>query len=60
MKLEPEKHLQSPGIKTLRFWNSRLRRDAQVVRDTIFNELQTRAPHPLPEYARPVKPASKS
>jgi hypothetical protein len=30
------------------------------IRDTIFNELQARAPHPLPEYTRPMKPAGKS
>ena len=54
--LEREKFLQSLGIKTLRFWNSRLRRDKQVVRDAIFNELQARAPHPLPDYTKP-KPA---
>jgi very-short-patch-repair endonuclease len=42
--------LQSRGIKTLRFWNSHLRRNAQSIRDTIFNELQARAPHPLPDY----------
>jgi very-short-patch-repair endonuclease len=42
------------GIKTLRFWNSRLRRDAQTVRNTIFEELQKRAPHPLPEYTKPI------
>jgi very-short-patch-repair endonuclease len=48
-----EKFLQSNGIKTLRFWNSHLRRNAQSIRDTIFNELQERAPHPLPEYTRP-------
>jgi ATP-dependent helicase HrpA/adenine-specific DNA-methyltransferase len=35
--LEREKLLQARGIKTLRFWNSRLRRDAKIVRDTIFN-----------------------
>ena len=45
--------LQSRGIKTLRFWNSHLRRNAQSIRDTIFNELQRRAPHPLPKYTRP-------
>jgi ATP-dependent helicase HrpA/adenine-specific DNA-methyltransferase len=56
---EREKFLQSLGIKTLRFWNSRLRRDAQCVRDTIFNELQLRAPHPLPEYTRPMKPTGE-
>jgi very-short-patch-repair endonuclease len=58
--LEREKFLQSLGIKTLRFWNSRLRRDAQVVRDAIFNELQTRAPYPLPEYAKPRRVAEKN
>jgi len=50
---EREKVLASLGIKVLRFWNSRLRRDAQVVRDKIFHELQARAPHPLPDYTRP-------
>jgi len=56
---ERERFLKSRGIKTLRFWNSHLRRNAQCIRDTIFNELQTRAPHPLPEYTRPMKPAGK-
>ncbi len=41
---EREAFLQSRGIKTLRFWNSRLRREAQIIRDTIFNELEARAP----------------
>ena len=58
--LERGKFLQSLGIKTLRFWNSRLRRDAQVIRDAIFNELQTRAPHPLPEYTKTVKPKAEN
>ena len=58
--VEREKFLESRGIKTLRFWNSHLRRNAQNIRDTIFNELQTRAPHPLPEYTRPMKAAGKS
>ena len=58
--LEREKYLQSLGIKTLRFWNSYLRRNAQSIRDTIFNELQTRAPHPLPEYTKPVKPKGEN
>lgn len=53
--LEREQFLQSLGIKTLRFWNSHLRRDAQGIRDTIFNELQARAPHPLPDYTRTTK-----
>ena len=56
---EREKFLKSRGIKTLRFWNSHLRRDAQSIRDTIFNELQKRAPHPLPDYTRPMKIVEK-
>jgi very-short-patch-repair endonuclease len=60
--LEREMFLKSRGIKTLRFWNSNLRRDATSIRDTIFNELQARAPHPLPEYTRPMlsKTSNKS
>jgi very-short-patch-repair endonuclease len=57
---ERGKFLASHGIKTLRFWNSRLRRDARNIRDTIFNELQARAPHPLPEYTKPMKASKKS
>ena len=53
---ERTKFLASLGIKELRFWNSRLRRDKQAIRDTIFRELQVRAPHPLPDYTRPMKP----
>ena len=56
---EREKFLKSRGIKTLRFWNSRLRRDAQTIRDTIFNELQARAPRPLPDYTRPMPVESR-
>jgi len=56
---EREKFLQSRGIKTLRFWNSHLRREAQSIRDTIFNELQARAPHPLPGYTRPMMEEKK-
>jgi len=56
---ERESFLQSRGIKTLRFWNSHLRRNAQSIRDTIFNELQRRAPHPLPEYTRAMEPLGK-
>jgi len=55
-----EKYLRSMGIKTLRFWNSRLRRDAQSVRDAIFEELQNRAPHPLPEYTKPMRVLKES
>ena len=56
---EREKFLKSLGIKTLRFWNYQLRRNAAGIRDTIFHELQSRAPHPLPEYTRSVEPAAK-
>jgi very-short-patch-repair endonuclease len=55
-----EKFLKSRGIKTLRFWNSHLRRNTQSIRDTIFNELQKRAPHPLPDYTRPMKAPEKT
>jgi very-short-patch-repair endonuclease len=52
---EREKFLKSRGVKVLRFGNSHLRRDTQSIRDTIFHELQKRAPHPLPDYTRPTK-----
>jgi very-short-patch-repair endonuclease len=48
-------YLTRLGIKEPRFWNSRLRREAQVIRDTIFRELQIRAPHPLPKYTTPMR-----
>ena len=51
-----EKFLESRGIKTLRFWNSHLRRHTQSIRDPIFNELQARAPHPLPDHTRATIP----
>jgi very-short-patch-repair endonuclease len=51
---ERQRLLESLGIKTLRFWNSHLRRNPQSIRDTIFNELQKRASHPLPNYTRPM------
>ena len=44
--------LEAKGIKVLRFWNSRLRREAQPIRDAIWRALQERAPHPLPNYCR--------
>jgi very-short-patch-repair endonuclease len=53
-----EVFLKSHGIKTLRFWNSHLRRNTQTIRDSIFNELQARAPHPLPDYTRSRNPAT--
>ena len=51
---ERDKYLATLSIKVLRFWNGRLRREPQVIRDTIFEELQKRAPHPLPDYTRPM------
>jgi very-short-patch-repair endonuclease len=50
--VERTKFLTSMGIKELRFWNGQLQREKQLVRDVIFNTLQERAPHPLPEYTR--------
>ena len=46
--------LEANGIAALRFWNSYLRENPQSVRDMIFNALQERAPHPLPDYCRPL------
>jgi very-short-patch-repair endonuclease len=51
---EREKFLTSQGIKVLRFWNSHLRRNEQSIRNAIFRELQKRAPHPLPDYTKPI------
>ena len=56
---ERTKFLASQGIKELRFWNRQLRQEKETVRDTIFNALQERSPHPLPEYARPGVLAEK-
>jgi very-short-patch-repair endonuclease len=52
-------YLESLGIKVLRFWNSRLRPDKEVIRHAIWHALQGRAPHPLPEYCRPGIVAGK-
>ena len=49
-----EDFLNSRGIRTLRFWNSELRQNAREIRDAIFSELQQRAPHPLPDYTKPM------
>jgi very-short-patch-repair endonuclease len=51
---ERDTYLEQRGIKVLRFWNARLRREKPVVRDTIWRTLQARAPHPLPDYCRTV------
>jgi very-short-patch-repair endonuclease len=52
---ERDEWLAKAGVKVLRFWNSHLRRESQFIRETIWRELQERAPHPLPEYCRPLK-----
>jgi very-short-patch-repair endonuclease len=54
------KFLSSMGIKELRFWNSQLRREPQVVRDAIFLALQERAPHSLPDYTKPMTPGGET
>ena len=50
---ERDAWLEAHGVKVLRFWNSRLRRERQTIRDTIWRTLQERAPHPLPAYCEP-------
>ena len=51
---ERDAYLEARGIKVLRFWNSRLRREKESVRDSIWRTLQERAPHPLPDYCKPT------
>jgi very-short-patch-repair endonuclease len=51
---ERDKWIEARGIRVLRFWNSRLRRERQNIRDAIWKTLQERAPHPLPDYCRPM------
>jgi very-short-patch-repair endonuclease len=50
---ERDAWLAEKGIRVMRFWNARLRREKQVVREAIWQALQERAPKPLPEYGRP-------
>ena len=47
---ERDAWLANAGVKVLRFWNSRLRREKEFIRETIWRELQERAHHPLPHY----------
>jgi len=54
--VERDAILEARGIKVLRFWNSRLRREKDVIRDAIWRTLQERAPHPLPDYRPPMSP----
>ena len=51
---ERDAWLEKAGVRVLRFWNSRLRRDKEWIREIIWRELQHRAPHPLPDYCRPL------
>src|SRR5947207_10217022 len=50
---ERDKWVEARGVKVMRVWNSRLRREKQSVRNTIWSLLQERAAHPLPDYCRP-------
>jgi very-short-patch-repair endonuclease len=50
--------LAKAGVKVLRFWNSRLKKEQEFIRETIWRELQARAPHPLPDYCRPLTQAA--
>ncbi|MFA6544788.1 MAG: DUF559 domain-containing protein [Limisphaerales bacterium] len=51
--VERDAWLAKQGIKVLRFWNFRLRREKDVVRDAIWQALQEHAPQPVPEHCRP-------
>ena len=51
---ERDAWLEARGVKVLRFWNSRLRREKQVVRNAIWKAVQERAPQQMPEYCRPL------
>ena len=53
---ERDEWLTARSVKVLRFWNSRLRREKEWIRETIWRELQERAPHPLPDYCRAIEP----
>ena len=52
--VERDAWLDKAGVKVLRFWNARLRREKEIVRHTIWQALQERAAHPLPDYCRPM------
>src|SRR5436190_20396715 len=55
---ERDSWLEARGVKVLRFWNSKLRRERDVIRETIWHALQARAPHPLRDYWRPIPTVS--
>ena len=52
---ERDKFLKAKGIKVLRFWSTHLRKDKEAIRNAIWNTLQERAPHPLPDYCKPMR-----
>src|SRR2546426_3514510 len=51
---ERDSRLEACGVKVLRLWNSRLRREKDSIRETIWQALQARAPHSLPDYCKPT------
>jgi very-short-patch-repair endonuclease len=51
---ERDAWLEERGVRVLRFWNHRLRRESDFIRQTIWRTLQERAPKPLPDYCRPM------
>src|SRR5688572_28578267 len=53
--VERDAWLEARGVKVLRFWNARLRREKQVVRDAIWKALQERAPRQMPDYCSPPR-----
>ena len=56
---ERDAWLEARGVKVMRYWNSHLRREKQTIRDAIWTALQARAPHPLPDYCRPMHQAAR-
>ncbi|MGV3771989.1 MAG: endonuclease domain-containing protein [Verrucomicrobiales bacterium] len=51
---ERTRYLAVLGIKEIRIWNSRLLEFEREIKSMLFKELQERAPHPLPDYTRPM------
>ena len=51
---ERDQWLNDRGVKVLRIWNSRLRREPEVVRNTIWTTLQECAPQQPPSYCNPL------
>jgi very-short-patch-repair endonuclease len=49
-----DQFLAAQGIKVLRFWSSQLKRNKEMICNTIWQTLQECAPHPLPDYCLPI------